>query len=128
MRITRYVSLSVVALALVGVGVAAGQSPETDTVRQADVVPTSQLATLAGVEAVPMTPAELEDVRGLHVHFLDAHGGFHLAGDVKTRNNWKNIGGTDEMPVAPSYKGLCVAHAVGGIFIPTNGPITTECP
>jgi hypothetical protein len=89
----------------------------------------AQFATLKGVNTVPMAPSELNAVKGTHVHFLDAGGGkLHLAGDVKTQNNWKNLGGTDGVAVAPSYRGLCVAHASGGIFIPTRGAITTECP
>jgi hypothetical protein len=87
------------------------------------------LATLKRVTATPMASRELEKVKGMHVHFLDAgNGKLHLAGDVKTRNNWSNIGG-DATLEAPSYNGLCVAHGVGGIFIPTGGaPITSECP
>ena len=92
----------------------------------------SQFATLKDVKATPMEARELDAVKGLHVHFIDPHNGFnkvHLAGDVKTENNWSNEwGGTDGVAVAPSYHGLCVAHASGGIFIPTIGPITTECP
>jgi hypothetical protein len=89
-----------------------------------------QFATLKAVKATRMTPVELGKVKGLHVHFLDAGGGkLHLAGDVKTENNWSNEwGGTDGVAVAPSYHGLCKAHAAGGIFIPTRGGISTECP
>jgi hypothetical protein len=94
--------------------------------------PPSRFATLKGIDAVPMSSSELKAVKGQHVHFLDPKNGFdkvHLAGDVKTENNWSNEwGGTDGAPVAPSYNGLCVSHSVGGIFIPTMGPITTQCP
>lgn len=97
---------------------------------------THQFSALKGIKAVPMSARELDTVKGQHVHFLTPgnntqHGvpGLQLAGDVKTENNWSNEwGGTDGHVVAPSYKGLCVAHSVGGIFIPTMGPITTQCP
>jgi hypothetical protein len=86
---------------------------------------------LKGVKAVPMTRKELDAVKGLHVHFVTPsqntqHGlpGLQLAGDVKTENNWSNEwGGIDGQPVAPSYKGLCVATGLSGsgngtLFIP----------
>lgn len=89
----------------------------------------SQLATLRALKAVPMKPAELDAVKGMHVHFLTPNGKLHLAGDVKTENNWSNIGGTDGVAVAPSYNGLCVAHGSPGVFIPTGPlPITSQCP
>ena len=70
---------------------------------------------LAGVTATPMDSRELAAVKGLHVHFLDAGGGaLHLAGDIKHENNWQNLGGSDGLPVAPSYHGLCVAIGRGG--------------
>jgi hypothetical protein len=76
---------------------------------------TVRFGTLAGVTAIPMKSNELDAVKGLHVHFLDAgNGALHLAGDIKTENNWKNLGGSDGLPVAPSYHGLCVAIGVGG--------------
>ena len=80
-----------------------------------------------------MSSTELKSVKGLHVHFVTiSNGKVHLAGDVKTRNNWSNEwGGTDGQPVAPSYKGLCVAHGNGSIFIPTGPPgtpVTLQCP
>lgn len=82
----------------------------------------AEFATLAGVKAVPMASRELDAVKGLHVHFRDAGGGeIHLAGDVKHHNNWQNLGGSDGLPVAPSYHGLCVAAGIsstGGISIP----------
>lgn len=79
-------------------------------------VPTAvRFGILAGVTAVPMGSRELDAVKGLHVHFVDAGGGkIHLAGDIKTENNWKNLGGSDGMPVAMSYNGLCVAASLGG--------------
>ena len=75
--------------------------------------------TLAGVAAIPMKSQELNAVKGLHVHFLDAGGGkLHLAGDIKTENNWQNLGGSDGKPVAMSYNGLCRAIGPSGISIP----------
>jgi hypothetical protein len=144
MRVIRIASASLAAVALTaafGSVSASGESDKPVQVEPARIGPApaaspqtppaaaAQFATLKDIQASPMTPTELEAVKGLHVHFLDAGGGtLHLAGDVKHMNNWENIGGTDGMPVAPSYNGLCVAHAAGGIFIPTMGPITTECP
>jgi hypothetical protein len=132
MRKTRLVLASVVAIALgasMGSVFAAEESKAAPTESATPVAPPAQFATLKGVKAVPMASSELNTVKGTHVHFLDAGGGkLHLAGDVKTENNWTNLGGTDGAAVAPSYHGLCVAHASGGIFIPTRGAITTECP
>ncbi len=132
MRMATLVLASVVAIALgasMGSVFAAEESKAAPTVSATPVAAPAQFATLKGVKAVPMASSELNAVKGMHVHFLDAGGGkLHLAGDVKTQNNWTNIGGTDGLPVAPSYNGLCVAHASGGIFIPTRGAITTQCP
>jgi len=82
-----------------------------------------------------MSSRELGTVKGLHVHFITVNNGkLHLAGDVKTENNWSNEwGGSDGNPVAPSYHGLCVAHGNGSIFIPTGppgsgAPVTLQCP
>lgn len=93
-------------------------------------------ATLGGVKAAPMAAAELDQVKGLHVHFLDANGGFHVNGNFngfihsgKPNNgigeeNWFLNGSPDGQPVHPSYHGLCVA---GPIIIPT-GPNPSQCP
>jgi hypothetical protein len=140
MRIARLASASIAAIALAatfGSVTALGQSGTLDGVKASAVVAnqsgsaSAQFATLAKVKAVPMSSAELDAVKGQHVHFLDAGGGkLHLAGDIKTENNWKNLGGTDGMAVAPSYHGLCVAHSRGAIFIPTapGVPVTSQCP
>ena len=95
--------------------------------------PVSGFAALKGVKATPMAAQELDGVKGLHVHFVTiSNGKLHLAGDVKTENNWSNAwGGSDGNPVAPSYHGLCVAHGNGSIFIPTGPPgtpVTLQCP
>jgi hypothetical protein len=90
-------------------------------------------ATLKGVKAAPMTSDELAAVKGMHVHFLDAHGGFHLAGNPENEGvgigNWYLNGSPDGELVAPSYHGLCVA---GPIAIPpfdANGNMTApQCP
>jgi hypothetical protein len=96
-------------------------------------------ATLQGVQALPMASSELDAVKGLHVHFVTPSKntqnfgmeGLQLAGDVKTENNWSNAwGGSDDVAVAPSYKGLCVATGLSGpggsvIFIPGG---SVQCP
>jgi hypothetical protein len=139
MRIARLIVVSVavsVAAALPTLVSASdgAKAPKDRTVSKASTssVSSSQFATLKSIKAVPMSARDLEAVKGLHVHFIDPHNGFtkvHLAGDVKTENNWSNEwGGTDGAAVAPSYRGLCVSHSRGGIFIPTMGPITLECP
>jgi len=101
---------------------------------------TPAFAVLEGVTAAPMASDELEAVKGLHVHFVNPGKntqfglpGLHLAGDVKTENNWKNLGGTDPAAVAPSYNGLCVASGQSGpgnsvISIPFNPAVGTQCP
>ena len=105
-------------------------SPRTPAAKQ------GSLATLNRIKATPMTATELDKVKGLHVHFVngsqnDQYGltGLHLAGDVKTENNWQNLGGTDPAPVAPSYHGLCVAAGTGSVIsIPFNPAVGTQCP
>ena len=131
MRLRRLMTGAIVAMAVAGaLGSTSllAQSPgaATSAAAQADkpASPTPTFATLKGVNAVPMASSELQAVKGLHVHFLDAGGGaLHLAGDTKTENNWTNLGGSDGNPVAPSYHGLCVAAgysgpAAGAILIP----------
>jgi len=81
-----------------------------------------EFATLKGVTATPMASSELDAVKGLHIHFLDANGNFHLAGNPFNAgvgfDNWYLNGSPDGDPVHPSYHGLCVA---GPISIPTFG-------
>ena len=135
MRARALVSAVTVAALLAGFG--ASLSAESD---KAKATPAASIesaaavkgfAVLKGVKAVPMTSKELNAVKGLHVHFVTPskntqHGleGLQLAGDIKTENNWSNEwGGIDGEPVAPSYKGLCVATGLSGsgqsvIFIP----------
>ena len=88
---------------------------------------------LKGVKATPMAASELAAVKGMHVHFLDANGGFHLAGNPDNKGigtgNWFLNGSPDGAPVAPSYHGLCVA---GPITVPPTGPggvpTAPQCP
>src|SRR5215208_5297335 len=77
-----------------------------------------QFVALKGVNAVPMSSSELKAVKGQHVHFITiSNGKLHLAGDIKTENNWSNEwGGSDGNAVAPSYHGLCVSQGNGSIF------------
>jgi hypothetical protein len=97
-------------------------------------VATAKFAALKDVKAVPMSSNELKTVKGQHVHFLTLKNlKIHFAGNP-FEHNWENLGGTDGEPVAPSYKGLCIAHGNGSIFIPTNmpgtppTPVTLQCP
>jgi hypothetical protein len=97
------------------------------------------IGSASAADAVPMAASELEAVKGEHVHFVSPSQntqnfgvpGLQLAGDVKTENNWSNEwGGSDGMPVAPSYKGLCVATGLSGtgnsvLFIPGG---EMQCP
>jgi len=99
------------------------------TLAAAMAVSADELATLEGVKATPMTSGELDEVKGMHVHFLDAHGGFHLAGNPENNGigtgNWYLNGSPDGAPVAPSYHGLCVA---GPIVIPVMPGGASQCP
>ncbi len=142
MRIARLlvVSLSVATLATAPTLVSAADkaSPANTVIKGAaksEAAPTGQFAALKSIKAVPMSSSELMAVKGQHVHFVTiSNGKLHLAGDVKTENNWSNEwGGTDGMAVAPSYHGLCTAHGNGSIFIPTGppgsgSPVTLQCP
>ena len=129
MRRTLFVSVSVVAIALAATmtSVSADQS-STAALKPVPVTSgTSQLATLKAIKAVPMASTELDAVKGMHVHFLDAGGGKeHLAG-INNMSNWSWKGGSDPSPTAPSYNGLCVAMSVGtgGITIPGG---VSQCP
>jgi|RhiMethySRZTD1v2_1073278.scaffolds.fasta_scaffold00442_31 hypothetical protein len=117
-------------------GVVSVSNPETSAI-QTTPPAGKTLGTLARVKAEPMAANELDAVKGLHVHFVlvqsqnSQYGltGLHLAGDVKTENNWENLGGTDPAPVAPSYHGLCKASAgPSPILIPFNPQVGTQCP
>lgn len=132
MRTKRWFSAGLVAMSLAIVPVMLSASDTTTTVKD-QKVSTAKFAALKDVKAVPMGSSELKAVKGQHVHFVTiSNGKLHLAGDIKTENNWSNEwGGTDGQPVAPSYKGLCVAHGNGSIFIPTGPPgtpVTLQCP
>ena len=135
MRLSTLTSAFVVAFALAAMGtVHAADQPASDGAKAApktSTVATNQFATLKGVKAVPMASSELDAVKGMHVHFVtdsqnNQYGiapGFHLAGDVKTRNNWSNEwGGSDGADVAPSYHGLCKAAGVTPVGNGSGGP------
>ena len=133
MRIVR-LALVAVALAAAPVVVSASDQPTSkDNTAVTVSAQANQLTAVKGIRAVPMSASELKAVKGQHVHFITiSNGKLHLAGDVKTENNWSNEwGGSDGKPVAPSYHGLCVAHGNGQIFIPTGPPgtpVTLQCP
>ena len=117
MRLTTFLSAAVITFA-----VSTGAASAAD-----------DFATLKGVKAAPMAASELQAVKGLHIHFLDANGGFHLAGNPANKGigtgNWYLNGSPDGDPVHPSYHGLCVA---GPITIPPVGPggvpTLSQCP
>ena len=105
---------------------------ETNVVRTASTETSgSQFAALKGVKAQPMSSSELKAVKGLHVHFFTPSKnvvdtpfgpieGIHLAGDVKTENNWSDLFGQGD--VANSYHGLCKAAVNGSaVFINPGG-------
>lgn len=133
MRIVR-LALVAVALAAAPALVSASDQPTSkDNAAVTVTAQANQLTAVKGIKAVPMSSSELKAVKGQHVHFITiSNGKLHLAGDVKTENNWSNEwGGSDGKPVAPSYHGLCVAHGNGQIFIPTGPPgtpVTLQCP
>lgn len=134
MRTKRWISAGLVALAL-GIAPAMLSASDSATAVKDQKVSTATFTALKDVKAVPMSSNELKTVKGQHVHFITiSNGKLHLAGDVKTENNWSNEwGGSDGQPVAPSYHGLCKAHGNGSIFIPTGppgsgAPVTLQCP
>ena len=127
------VALTAVALAIAPALLSASDRDSTpkDTPKVVRTAPAAgQFTALNGVKKVLLTPREMDAIKGQHVHFVTvSNEKLHLAGDIKTENNWSNEwGGTDGVAVAPSYHGLCKAHGNGSIFIPTRGAITTECP
>jgi hypothetical protein len=135
MSVARFVSASLTAalLAVAPVLLSASDDAVASKDTKATQSATSEFAALKGIKAAPMSSTELKAVKGLHVHFITiSNGKLHLAGDIKTENNWSNAwGGSDGHVVAPSYHGLCVAHGNGSIFIPTGPPgtpVTLQCP
>jgi hypothetical protein len=134
MQSLRFILGACVAAALAIAPVTLSASDNASAVKD-QKVSTAKFTALKGVKAAPMSSDALKAVKGQHVHFITiSNGKLHLAGDIKTENNWSNEwGGTDGQPVAPSYKGLCIAHGNGSIFIPTGppgsgAPVTLQCP
>ena len=90
MRITTLVSASVAAIVLaatMGSVSAADKIAKLDGVTAVSMATgesasaADKFATLKGVKATPMASGELDAVKGLDIHFLDAHGGGpHLLG------------------------------------------------
>lgn len=135
MSVARFVSASLTAALLAAAPVMLSASDDAVTSQGSKTTQSApaKFAALKGVKAAPMSSTELKAVKGQHVHFVTIKNGkLHLAGDVKTENNWSNAwGGSDGEPVAPSYHGLCRAHGNGSIFIPTGPPgtsVTLQCP
>ena len=124
------VALVAVALAIAPALLSADDKAAKEGTKVVRPAPAAEFTALNGVKKVQLTPAQMDAIKGQHVHFVTlSNEKLHLAGDIKTENNWSNEwGGTDGMPVAPSYHGLCTAHGNGSIFIPTRGAITTQCP
>ena len=145
MRLPTVLTGSVVAVAMVFALGTKSLSAQSDGVKPAAPEPApavQNFSILKGVKVVPLASSELKTIKGLHVHFLNGSNnvvetpfgpiqGIHLAGDVKTENNWSNAwGGSDGVAVAPSYKGLCTASSLSG---PGSGNISipqayAQCP
>jgi len=133
MQSLRFILGACVAAALAIAPVTLSASDSASAVKD-QKVSTAKFTALKGVKAAPMSSNELKTVKGQHVHFLTlSNGKIHFAGNP-FEHNWSNLGGTDGQDVAPSYKGLCIAHGNGSIFIPTNlpgtppTPVTLQCP
>jgi len=133
MQSLRFILGACVAAALAIAPVRLSASDSASAVKD-QKVSTAKFTALKGVKAAPMSSNELKTVKGQHVHFLTlSNGKIHFAGNP-FEHNWSNLGGTDGQDVAPSYKGLCIAHGNGSIFIPTNlpgtppTPVTLQCP
>ena len=133
MQSLRFILGACVAAALAIAPVTLSASDSASAVKD-QKVSTAKFTALKGVKAAPMSSNELKTVKGQHVHFFTiSNGKIHFAGNP-FEHNWSNLGGTDGQDVAPSYKGLCIAHGNGSIFIPTNmpgtppTPVTLQCP
>ena len=121
MRPAKILGTAILALS---VGIGSASAADDESASAAD------FRILAGIKAAAMTADELGTVKGMHVHFLDPNGGFHLAGNPGNRGigigNWYNNGSEEAEAgnlVAPSYHGLCVAAGTpSGISIPNFGP------
>jgi hypothetical protein len=126
---------SIVAIALAATMAsvsASGQSPAPDrttvdraasTQKPVDTPqPTSpQFATLKNVKAAPMASAELDAVKGTHIHFVTPSGSLHLVNHLEN-----NLGKGQALPGSgPGYSGLCTAAIQSpAIVIPGPGGTT----
>lgn len=134
MRITTLVSAFALALAI-GPANAMAQSQDVDHQVSETVEAPVEFATLRQVDALPMASADLEAVKGLHVHFVNPAGKFHLAGNPENNGigtgNWYNNGSEEAEAghlVAPSYHGLCVAPPIIIPLFGPGGPTGEQCP
>jgi hypothetical protein len=128
--------VSALALAVIfGPANAVAQSEVVDQVSETVEAP-AEFATLGQVDAVPMASAELEAVKGLHVHFLNPAGKkVLLAGNPENNGigtgNWYNNGSPEAEAghlVAPSYHGLCKAPPIVIPPFGPDGPTLAQCP
>ena len=134
----RMLAATSIAIALaVGSVAASGQSPAPagKSVTAVESSASQPFATLAGVKAAPMASAELDKVKGLHIHFTTPSAnvnpgapggaeGWHFVNS----NNDSNFG-NGHVPAGsgPGYNGLCGAAlnspalTIPGQGFPGNG-------
>jgi hypothetical protein len=133
MRIVKSVPGALVAIAMAAVPVMVSAS-ERDTaskdaatsvhVAPAKAAPASQMTTVKGLKATPMSSSELKAVKGLHAHFWNPGRPFpasepHVVNGNNLKN-WSDLYG--QGPVGPGYHGLCNAQANSpAIFINPGG-------
>jgi hypothetical protein len=132
MRVLRLASAAAVAIMLVAAPILVSASDSdkdktadkpTATVTTTESVPATRLATLKAVKAAPMSPGELDAVKGQHAHFWNPGAPFPGAPHVVNGNNldnWLDLGNGEI--VGPGYHGLCTANVKSSaIFINPGG-------
>jgi hypothetical protein len=139
MRIATLVSALALAVTI-GPANAIAQPQASDGAAVVDQAPeaveaTAEFATLRHVDAVRMEAAELDAVKGLHVHFQNPAGQIRFAGNPENNGigigNWYNNGSPEAEAghlVAPSYHGLCVAPPIFVSAFGPEGPTLAQCP
>ena len=129
MRIRRWVSGTVAAMALAVAPVVLSASDNATEAKEQDVA-TAKFAALKDVKAVPMSSKELRAIKGQDAHFVTVNSQNELFGQtglhVVVRNNrdhWLDLG--NGILVAPAYRGLCDAALKSpGMVIPGQNPST----
>lgn len=134
MRTRSFISASIGAIALAATMTTLSADQSTSRDRESvtsqsqqtpkPAAPSTQFAVLKGVKAAPMKPAELNEVKGQHIHFFVNFEGHPSGTPFLVNKNNENTYGLGQAPdgSGAGYSGLCNASALGtsAIFIPVG--------